>query len=52
MTKKSNQHVVGSYVHIQTNYKVSMTVSAGEQVKLKVPKWLPFENYKSESLNI
>ena len=29
MTKKSNKHVVGTYVHIHINHKVSMTVYVG-----------------------
>ena len=34
-------------------YEVSMTVCMGRTTnQRKVPKWLPFENYKSESLNI
>ena len=31
MTKKSNQHAVGAYVHNHTNYKVSMTVYVGRR---------------------
>ena len=50
---ESNQHKLGAYVHIHTKYKVSMTVYVGRrQIKEKVPKLLPFENCKLESLNI
>ena len=34
-------------------YEVSMIVCIGRIVnQRKVPKWLPFKNYESESLNI
>ena len=34
-------------------YEVSMTVCMGRIAnQRKLPKWLPFQNYKSESLNI
>ena len=34
-------------------YEVSMTVCMGRIAnQRKVPKWLPFKNYKSKSLNI
>ena len=34
-------------------YEVSMTICMGRTTnQRKVPKWLPFKNYKSESLNI
>ena len=36
-----------------TQYEVSMTVCMGRIAnQRKVPKWLPFKNYMSESLNI
>ena len=43
---------MGACGHIHTNYKVSMSMWEGEQIKEKVPKWLPFQNYKLESQNI
>ena len=33
-------------------YEVSVTVCMGRATNQKVAKWLPFKNYKSESLNI
>ena len=34
-------------------YEVSMTVHMGRiKNQRKIPKWLPFKNYKLESLNI
>ena len=34
-------------------YKISMTAYMGRMAnQRKIPKWLPFKNYKSESLNI
>ena len=40
------------YISIM-QYEVSMTVYMGRIVnQRKVPKWLPFENYTLESLNI
>ena len=34
-------------------YEVSMAVYMGRIAnQRKIPKWLPFKNYKSESLNI
>ena len=50
--QKSNQHIEGINVNVHTKCEVSMTVWAGEQIKEKHQKWLPFKNYKSESLNI
>ena len=29
--QNSNQHVVGAYVHVHTNYKVSMTIYVGRR---------------------
>ena len=28
---KSNQHILGAYVHIHTNYKVSITIYVGRR---------------------
>ena len=40
-------------IHKYMQYEVSMTVCVGRIAnQIKVPKWLPFKNYKSESLNI
>ena len=40
-------------IHKYVQYKVSMTVCMGRTTnQRKVSKWLPFKNYKSESLNI
>ena len=40
-------------IHKYMQYEVSMTVCMGRAtIQRKVPKWLPFKNYKSESLNI
>ena len=40
-------------IHTYMQYEVSMTVCMGRITnQRKVPKWLPFENYKSESLNM
>ena len=40
-------------IHKDMQYEVSMTVCMGRTTnQRKVPKWLPFKNYKSESLNI
>ena len=51
--QKINQHIVGINVHVHTKYEVSLTVYVGRRANLlKIPKWLPFKNYKSESLNI
>ena len=39
-------------IHKYMQYQVSMTVCIGRIVnQRKVPKWLPFKNYMSESLN-
>ena len=51
--QKCNQHIVGVYVRIHNKYKVSVTIYVdGRANQRKIPKLLPFENYKSESLNI
>ena len=40
-------------IHKYKQHEVSMTVCMGRIAnQIKVPKWLPFKNYKSESLNI
>ena len=40
-------------IHKYIQYEVSMTVCMGRIAnQRKVPKWLLFKNYKSESLNI
>ena len=40
-------------IHKYMQYQVSMTVWMGRTTnQRKVPKWLPFKNYHSESLNI
>ena len=40
-------------IHKYMQYEVSMTVCMGRIAnQRKAPKWLPFKNYKSESLNI
>ena len=40
-------------IHNYMQYEVSMTVCMGRTTnQRKVPKWLPFKNYKSESPNI
>ena len=40
-------------IHKYVQHEVSMTVCMGRTTnQRKVPKWLPFKNYKSESLNI
>ena len=40
-------------IHKYVQYEVSMAVSMGRTTnQRKVPKWLPFKNYNSESLNI
>ena len=40
-------------IHKYMHYEVSMTVCMGGMTnQRKVPKWLPFKNYMSESLNI
>ena len=40
-------------IHKYMQYEVSMTVCMGRTTnQRKVPKWLPFKNYMSESLNI
>ena len=46
-------HVVEKEIHKYMQYEVSMTFCVGWIANhRKVPKWLPFKNYKSESLNI
>ena len=51
--QKCNQHIVGAYVHIHNKCKVSVTIYVDRGVnQRKIPKLLPFENYKSECLNI
>ena len=40
-------------IHKYMQYEVSIDVYMGRiKNQRKVPKWLPLENYKSESLNI
>ena len=40
-------------IHNYMQYVVPMTVCMGRTTnQRKVPKWLPFKNYMSESLNI
>ena len=40
-------------LHKYMQYEVFMTVNMGRATnQRKVAKWLPFKNYKSESLNI
>ena len=40
-------------IHKYMQYEVSVTVCMGMIAnQRKVPKWLPFKNYKSESLNV
>ena len=40
-------------IHKYVQYEVSMTVCMSRTTnQRKVPKWLSFKNYKSESLNI
>ena len=40
-------------IHKYMQYEVSMTVCMGMTThQRKAPKWLPFKNYKLESLNI
>ena len=40
-------------IHKYMQYEVSMTVCMGRaRNQRKVAKWLPFKNYKSESLNV
>ena len=40
-------------IHKYKQYEISMAVCMGRTTnQRKVPKWLPFRNYKSESLNI
>ena len=40
-------------IHKYMSYEVSMTAYMGWIAnQRKIPKWLPFKNYKSESLNI
>ena len=40
-------------IHKYMQYEVSMTVCTGRIAnQRKVPKWLPFKQYKSESLNM
>ena len=49
MTKKSYQHIAGANVNIHMKYEVSIIMFVSRRAnQLKVPKWLPFENYKSE----
>ena len=41
--------MAGLYVNIHTKYEVSIIKYVGRRAnQRKVPKWLPFENYKSE----
>ena len=40
-------------IHRYMQYEVSMTAYMGRIAnQRKVPKWLPFKNYKSDALNI
>ena len=40
-------------IHKYMQYEVSVTVCMGRIAnQRKIPKWLPFKNYKSESQNI
>ena len=40
-------------IHKYMQYEVSITVCMGRIAnQRKIPKWLPFKNYMSESLNI
>ena len=49
----SIQQIVGINVNVHTKYEVSMAIYVGRRVnQRKIPKWLSFKNYKSESLNI
>ena len=51
--QNSNQHVVGKNVNVNTKYEVFTTIYVGRRAnKKKKPKWLPFKNNSSESLNI
>ena len=50
--KKSNDHILDAYMHIHVKDVVSMTTYVDRRAyKRKVPKWLPFENWKSDWLN-
>ena len=45
--------ILGCHMHIHVKDEVSMPTHMGRRVyKRKLPKWLPFKNYKSELLNI
>ena len=47
--QKSNQHIPGINMNIHTKYEVSITIYVGRRAnQRKVPKNLPFKNYKSE----
>ena len=47
--QKSNQHIVGISMNIHTKYEVSITIYVDRRAnQRKVPKNLPFKNYKSE----
>ena len=49
---KSNQHIAEINVNIHKKYEVSMAMYVGRRAnQRKIPKCLPFKNYKSESLN-
>ena len=51
--QKSNQHIAGAHVNIHTKYESSVTIHVDRRGnQRKEPKLLPFENYKSESLDI
>ena len=51
--QKSNYHIEGINMNVHTKYEVSMTIYMGRTAhQRKIPKWLPFKKYKSESLNI
>ena len=40
-------------IHMYMQYEICMTVYMGRIANpRKVPKWMPFKNYNSESLNI
>ena len=49
MTKKSNHYILEVYDHTHTKDEVSMNIYMDRRAyKRKVPKWLPFDNYKLE----
>ena len=49
---KSNEHILEVYVHIPVKDEVSMPTHMDRRAyERKLPNWLPYKNYKSESLN-